>query len=107
MSQREARYKLVAINHYWVLDVLRSWSDPAQYLRLPRIAGIPDGAEIEDVHDDWRSKQFILRLWHPSFDIVPDGEQIPFLSELPLQVDLVQLRRSSEDGDLPTFVVPG
>jgi len=103
--QRERRYKLVAVNHNWVLDVLRAWNGERHCLQLPVIRGIPDDVVIEAVYEDWYRKQFVLRLWHSSFDIVPDGALIPFLQETTQPCDLVELRRV-DDTTLPAFILP-
>ncbi len=38
---------------------------------------LPSDAEVVAIHHDIRRDSFLLTLWHDSFDVVPDGQEIP------------------------------
>jgi hypothetical protein len=49
-----------------------------QYIAVPEMSGIPDGADVEWVYACPERRSIAVVVSHPSFPEVPDGEQIPF-----------------------------
>ena len=78
MNDRRLKiYRLRANN---VLDICRPWVVDG-ILHVPVIDGLPDGATVESVFNDFERVGFALVVYHPEFDPVPDGETIPDASE--------------------------
>jgi hypothetical protein len=42
-----------------------------------RFLDLPKDVQVEDVYSDWVARAFLVRVSHPSFAEVPDGEQTP------------------------------
>jgi hypothetical protein len=77
--EKEPRYKLFRIDPDQVLAML-NWN---QYKKvsLPINKGIPPDAEVETINHDYSWRCLVARVYHKSFDIVPDGGCIPIADE--------------------------
>jgi hypothetical protein len=42
-----------------------------------RLVGIPEGALVEGVYYEFHRKSFAVRLWHPSFPVCRECEEMP------------------------------
>lgn len=79
---KQRRVKFVALNEHLVLD----WFDmairptaPGQ-IAVPKIDGLPSDCEVLSVSHDWRLRQFLFLVHHPSFPEVRDFEEPPFFT---------------------------
>ena len=95
----EARYRIYAISEHRLLDFWNSLIDPVVDERtwhahglqghltpMLKAEGIPKGAVVDSVHHDWMNRTLMFRVWHESFDIVPDGERPPVVADFQLGV---------------------
>lgn len=74
-QDRERRYKGILIDPRHIVFVTMG-PGSCEYLSLC-YEDIPKDAHVIDVTYDWVRHAFAMTLWHESFDIVPDGEQMP------------------------------
>ena len=75
MKERERRYKCVNISPEHILDLFR---EPKQEI-LYRLGfeGIPEDAEVVTLMADPINHVVRFLIWHPSFDVVPEGDYTP------------------------------
>lgn len=83
---RERRYKGILIDPRHIIFVTMG-PRKCEYLSL-MYEDIPQDAHVIDVTYEWSHRAFLLTLWHESFDIVPDGERIPF--HWPVKVNVLR-----------------
>jgi hypothetical protein len=77
--KRENRVRMYFIDPQHLLQMFTK--EPEGYhcaFKRGRIADFPQDAEVEGVHYDPSRRAFCLTVYHPTFDVVPDGEMIPF-----------------------------
>lgn len=92
------RLKVVTLSPHDVLAAL-CWQDN-EFLTLLDMTGLPDGIEVVSLHADELPRCFRIVVYHPSFDVVPEGERPP---ELPLMRRAIILRHV--EGDV--YIVEG
>ncbi len=56
------------------LQAMRKWPD---IFGRAVITDVPEDAEIESIYWCELRRSFVIHVWHPSFPIVPDGEETP------------------------------
>lgn len=89
----EARYRIYAISEHLLVDMWNAMLDPkigpptwrgrgleGYVVSMLKAEGIPELAVVDSVHHDWMNRTLMFRVWHESFDIVPDGERPPVVS---------------------------
>lgn len=79
---RPRRYRILSVSPELLMDALLSPRRDGGMIRVVRMEGLPDGCEIQAVTWDDLSFCFKFRLWHESFDVVPDGHVCPPVSPL-------------------------
>jgi hypothetical protein len=79
MEEKENRYKLYRMDNEQILSML-NW-DQHQFIALPITKGLPDGARIDAVNYYFDRHCFLARVYHESFDVVPNGCVIPIADE--------------------------
>lgn len=75
----------------------------------PYFVGVPEGARLVDVCYDWQRRSFGLRLEHPSFEPVLDGQEAPWFGPGAVefrQVDMPQVKWSSTETDPSKILRP-
>lgn len=75
MKERERRFKCVSISPECILDLFREPKQEVLY-RLG-FEGIPEDAEVTTLMMDPINHVVRFLIWHPSFDVVPEGEYTP------------------------------
>jgi hypothetical protein len=106
---RESRYKILAISPEAIVHLLGGWKH-RDYLRLPTLVRLPSDVEVMCVNADWANNIIQVKLWHPSFPIVPDGQIVLRLDSRELEIETVQLLRDQslqvEDLGCERYIVP-
>ena len=74
---RERRYRILSVSAELLLNALFSPRRDGDTIRVVRLEGLPEGCEVQAVMWCDLTCVFKLRLWHESFDVVPDGEMCP------------------------------
>ena len=77
---RDRRYKLLGLTPDLLLRVIFLRADDGNTATVVFMDGVPSDCEVTAVHYNAECDIFILRLWHESFEIVPDGHPIPSLN---------------------------
>jgi hypothetical protein len=95
----ERRLRLVHLSPQQVLNCL-CWRR-REALPLLDVTGLPDGMRVVSLHADAERHCFIVLVYHPSFDEVPEGECPPLLTPLMVAVRLVP-----DPADPFTLLVP-
>lgn len=71
------RERMYAVSEENILQVFNAWMGLPGYVQIPTVPGIPEGARFTGAWYNPSRRAWDLRVWHESFDVVPDGEQIP------------------------------
>lgn len=98
---REARFKALLVPCHDVLEMLRT-NKPSGRFYVPIFDGLPEGVEVVGVHHSFITNTFYFQLWHPTFDLVADGDEIPRLQKYP-KCTMVEVREVEAD-ELPLIV---
>ena len=90
----ESRYRIYAVSEQRLVDLWNCLIDPGDRERewrghglqghlmpMLKAEGIPEGSVVDGVHHDWMTRTVRFRVWNESFDIVPDGELPPVVSD--------------------------
>lgn len=72
--RRENRLRSYALGRLFLMQIFAAWD--AKHLTLPRFPSIPPDAEVRGLYTDLHHR-IIMLVAHESFDIVPDGCEIP------------------------------
>jgi hypothetical protein len=88
----ERRLRVVTLMPHDVLAAL-CWRDN-EFLTLLDMTGLPDGIQVVSLHADELPMCFRLVVYHPSFDVAPEGERPP---ELLLTRRAIRLRHVKAD----------
>ncbi len=70
------KFKLLKVSPDALLSIL-NWK---RHNMLPVFSGLPEGTSVHAVHYDFATGDFILKLWHGSFESVPEGREIPYIN---------------------------
>lgn len=89
------RCKIVIIEAKTILCLLGGWKD-CDYIRLPHLAGLPEGYTIRNVAFDFPYNAFMVLIEHPSFPEVAPGCMYPVANDLS-QIQMVSLREMTPD----------
>ncbi len=77
LARKERRLRAYPISEDDVFELLLCPQQrPSEFVDLPVIKGVPDGATIERVLHQPADKCFWFILYHESFPVVPDGEHV-------------------------------
>ncbi len=101
-SSRLRRYYLGEQFAVEVLGMMRGWPE---FFALPVIRNLPPAAVVQRIYHEPARRGFMVLVWHPSFDVVPDGEEIPVAPDS-LIVETGVLRRQA-DGSYRVMTVGG
>jgi hypothetical protein len=74
----ERREKIVRVRADDVLNTFNALATTAHYVRLPHFPQLPKGYRVVAVQMDFYSTCFDFMVYHPSWNIVPDGAHAPF-----------------------------
>lgn len=77
-QERDRRYKIFRASPELILQAMMPATGTSN--DLVTIEGLPDGYELCDVAYCWESRCFMFRVWHESFDIVPECCMIPAIT---------------------------
>ena len=77
LSSEERRLVIVPISKRVMLKVF----EQLPCGRVPYLRDLPEGVEVKAVHYSFSRDCFELLLFHASFQLVPDGAEIPFWPE--------------------------
>ena len=98
-APRERRYKILWIPCRDLIDLWRrSFSE---FLSLPVLDGVPQDCEVICVHESWERRVIGFMLYHPSFEVVPEGLEVPVIG--PLQYKMVRFQRMGILADVPLY----
>ena len=93
-NQRERRYRFYAVSSSTILALLGNWWHH-DYIKLPKLKGLPDGYLVEAMYGDWQSESIHLKVYHPSFDPVCEMGVIPNFT--PAEFEVVDLRQMKQE----------
>lgn len=80
---RSRRVKLLCLSLDVITELLNWWKAPLERIvSLPKIDGVPDDVSVECIYPDVARQCYFARLYHPSFDEVPDGSRPPELIDV-------------------------
>jgi hypothetical protein len=71
----ERRWIMVSFDPDEILSVLQAISGDPCRLHVRTNWKWPEGCFVSDVHNDFRNRYFIARVYHPSFAPIPDGSE--------------------------------
>lgn len=92
MKTKDRRWRILWVSPELVMQSLF----PMRYdVELTLVDGPPDGVKLLDVAYCWDRQAFGFRLYHPSFNEVPEGERIPTI-EATFRVEKRAERRGRE-----------
>lgn len=79
MKTKGRRWRVLWVSPEMVMQSLF----PMRYkVEVKLVDGPPDGVEVSDVTYSWERQAFGFRLYHPSFDEVPEGEFSPTIEAI-------------------------
>ena len=77
-DDRDRRLKLLRLPERMLFDLVRFGTlKLPQRLLVVKTHGIPPDARPVGFYHDWMNRCINIAVFHPSFDPVPDGEQLP------------------------------
>jgi hypothetical protein len=76
----ERRIKLLKVSPTDVLDLFQTWRW-ADHINVRILEGLPADARVITAHLQELPLSFVLEVWHPSFEPVPEGQEPPFLND--------------------------
>lgn len=79
------RHAIFWIDKHALMALLGGWGGSGQFLR-PVCANLPADAKILDVQYDFHRDAFGVKMEHPSFEVVPEGCELPWLGRLDVEV---------------------
>lgn len=80
---RSRRVKLLCLSIDVITELLEWWKAPlTRMVSIPKIDGVPDDVSVEGIYPDVARQCYFARLYHPSFDEVPDGSRPPELIDV-------------------------
>src|SRR4051812_46165167 len=88
-NDRQRRYRFYSVTTREVMALLGNWWHH-DFIRLPKLKGLPDGYSVEGLHGSYERDAFVLKVYHPSFDPVGEGLAIPDYT--PAEFETVDLR---------------
>lgn len=108
MYPDDRRVRVFRIRQHDVFDWLQmAVGHLPDCLALPEAIGVPAGAKVCTVRENFERGTFDFLLWHPSFDPVPEGEIAPDGGpDLLTRWRTVRLERGEPAGDVPVYVIP-
>lgn len=75
-NKRERRFRCLRVRPEDIMILLGLWFH-TEFVRLPKIKGLPEGYRVESVNADWATDSFLIRVSHPSFEEVEPMGTIP------------------------------
>lgn len=77
----ENRTKIVRVAPEAIIELVNWRLDLPDYIALPKHERIPDDVRVIGVRFDWPTQFFEFRIWHESFEIVPEGDIPPLIPD--------------------------
>ncbi len=74
--ERERRYRFYTVSGDTIMALLGNWWHH-DFIHLPVLKELPDGYRIDAIHASSFRDAVEMRIYHPSFDPVPEGGVIP------------------------------
>lgn len=93
-SAPDRRYKIIRMEPQLIVDAILNHVQVGDVVNSITIDGIPTGARIEAMGFDSMHNRAWMRVYHPSFDEVPENGLIPLLSIKVTRQEL-QLKRTN------------
>lgn len=90
---KERRYKLIHVPHDMVRLIITGITH--EFMEVPVRQPLPDDFHVVDVHYDLEYRGFSVCMWSSEWDIVPDGERVPYLDS-PAGLDVVVMRKGKD-----------
>ena len=87
----ERRQVVVQISQNVILDMFQMGQYGMDFVLFPYLPELPKDYRILGIQASDMSGTFLLKVEHPSFDLVPDGEILPFWQDR--KVAVVEYRR--------------
>jgi hypothetical protein len=108
MKEREPRYRRLRVTAKVIMTLLARWKK-SNAIALPVFRDVPEDVEVRGVEFCLAHNAFLLLIWHPSFDLVPDWQESPLMIsevEIVSLKDKVQIREGTVlyAGDPPSRV---
>lgn len=73
---KDRRVAYIRVTNDCMLELMRGMSG-ANSIYLTDLPSLPDGVRVVSVHEDFVCRGFRFVLQHESFDIVPEGQEMP------------------------------
>jgi hypothetical protein len=77
INELMTRRKTVLVDEQFILSMLGSPWEEAEYINVPRPLDIPKGARVRGVYYCPERLMFACTVFHESFPVVPAGERAP------------------------------
>ena len=73
-------YRLYRFDERLIMTVLGQWRR-FEMIALPEPINLPLGYELHGIEYSFAHRGFTMLVWHPSFDVVPEGARVPLSDE--------------------------
>lgn len=73
-----SRIKIVSISEQDMLQIFERRED-AEFLYVVRFPELPAGYEVRGAMHDFMTRSLLVKVWHPTFEPVTPGHQMPFI----------------------------
>lgn len=75
--QTDGRLRKYVIDPQTLLVFLNCTANWPQYMVVTSGNSLPDGAELVDLFYDVHCRSLFVVVWHPGFEVVPEGAELP------------------------------
>jgi hypothetical protein len=95
----DRRCKIIRVSTAFALKALGFALQPGDTQDIVVLdAGLPPGLTVQAVNYDPAWDCFVFRVWHPSFDVVPEGQPLPVVDAVKVHVVNVDRPVKGDDG---------
>lgn len=103
LKVRERRIRIFWLRQRHALDVLQGGIRSGNKVWLPEMSNLPQGARVETCFYSDERQAFGIIVLHESFDIVPDGAELPSDDFAAMEYKAVQIVTDQSPADVGTM----